>query len=168
MLLPLSTSMKFMAYSHGLRRTCPPGTRIARRPKSTGTSLQSQNYHTASRWSIPQKDSQGKDDLKPRSTEYSKSSSDDAAAATSETAFDPNQTKPETESRNADIESGDVRPPKSNDNNPLDMSPANRDVSKGRDPQEGGATKSDAENRKRTSGGGSAPKAGGGKYGGGS
>jgi len=56
-----------------------------------------------------QKDAQDKDTLKPRSTEYSKSSSDDAAAATEEAAFDPSRTRPEDEVEKADEESGEVR-----------------------------------------------------------
>lgn len=52
------------------------------------------------------KDTQDKDSLKPEPNEYSKSGSDDAAAAVEQAAFDPNQTRPETEQATADKESG--------------------------------------------------------------
>lgn len=55
--------------------------------------------------SYPRKDSQDRDSLNPRSTEYSKSGSDDAAAA-SNTAFDPEKTAPETEDKSVGEESG--------------------------------------------------------------
>jgi hypothetical protein len=52
------------------------------------------------------KDSQHKDDLKPRSTEYSKSGSDDDSAKATKAAFDPGQTSPEEELNAADESSG--------------------------------------------------------------
>jgi len=146
-----------MAY-YTLRRTCPPGTRIVRRgisgnnsaSTSTTNTSPSSSFHTSARYAYPQKDTQDKDSLKPRSTEYSKSGSDDAAA--SGTAFDPNQTKPETEKKNED-------------ENELEVSPANTKVSGQRPAQEGGADHAPEHNRERTSGGGSAPKNGGGRSG---
>jgi hypothetical protein len=139
-----------------LRRTCPPGTRIASVRRLHGSS--SLAYP-------PTKEGQDKDSLTPRSTEYSKSGDDDAAAATSKTAFDPNQTAPETEDKSADQESGQ-------NVNPLNVSPANRGVSQPRESTEGGAESSSGESRhsqsqrQRTSGKGSAPKSGSGKHGG--
>ena len=59
--------------------------------------------------SLPQlarKDAQDKDSLKPEPNEYSKSGSDDAAAATEKAAFDPSQTRPEQEKETAGRESG--------------------------------------------------------------
>ncbi len=58
---------------------------------------------------MAQKDAQDKDSLNPRSTEYSKSGSDDGSAAMKEAAFDPKQTSPEEEMATADKESGEVR-----------------------------------------------------------
>ena len=58
------------------------------------------------------------------------------------------------------------------DANPLAVSPANKDANRARHPEEGAPEASAAESekaqsgRQRTSGGGSAPKAGTGKYGG--
>lgn len=52
------------------------------------------------------KDTQHKDSLKPEPNEYSKSGSDDAAAAVENAAFDPKQTRPETEKASAEKESG--------------------------------------------------------------
>ena len=52
------------------------------------------------------KDTQDKDSLKPEPNDYSKSGSDDAAAATEKAAFDPSSTRPEEEQATADRESG--------------------------------------------------------------
>jgi len=58
------------------------------------------------------KDTQDKDSLKPEPNEYSKSGSDDAAAAVEKAAFDPSQTRPEQEHASAAKESGsDVSSP---------------------------------------------------------
>lgn len=59
------------------------------------------------------KDTQDKDSLKPEPNEYSKSGSDDAAAAVEGAAFDPQKTSPEEQQATADRESGsDVSPPR--------------------------------------------------------
>jgi hypothetical protein len=55
---------------------------------------------------LARKDTQDKDSLKPEPNEYSKSGSDDAAAAVEQAAFDPNQTRPEQEQATAEKESG--------------------------------------------------------------
>ena len=61
---------------------------------------------------LARKDTQDKDSLKPEPTEYSKSGSDDAAAATEKAAFDPSSTRPEEEQNIAGRESGgDVSSP---------------------------------------------------------
>jgi len=151
-----SSSVRLMAY-HALRRTCPPHTRIARRSNNSGNSSPSNSFHTNSRYLWPSKDAQDKDSLNPRSTEYSKTGSDDSAA--SDTAFDPSSTRPETE------QAQEGESDNANEGNPLDVSPSNKEVSNPRDPQEGGADKAPQENRNRTSGHGSANKAGGGKSG---
>ncbi|KAF2654790.1 hypothetical protein K491DRAFT_693453 [Lophiostoma macrostomum CBS 122681] len=103
-----------------------------------------------------QKDSQDKDSLKPRSTEYSKSGSDDAVADSDE-AFNPSKTRPEQEKSGSESESG------GQSNDPLDVSPGNPEVSKPRGDQEGGASNSPKSGG--GSGGGSAPKSGGSKAG---
>ncbi|KAL5117307.1 hypothetical protein ACEQ8H_004752 [Pleosporales sp. CAS-2024a] len=96
-----------------------------------------------------QKDAQDKDSLKPRSTEYSKSGSDDAAAR-SDAAFNPSKTSPEEAEATAEREAGGK-------NNSLNASPGNPDISKPNSPHAGGTGAPD----KRQSGRGSAPKAGG-------
>ncbi|KAF2193972.1 hypothetical protein K469DRAFT_709451 [Zopfia rhizophila CBS 207.26] len=101
----------------------------------------------------PRKDTQDKDSLKPTSSEYSKSGTDDAAAANEDAAFNPNKTRPDQEKKTAG---------KKGDGNPLEVSPGNQEVSKPRGDQEGGAQGSP---RATSSGGGSAPKSGGGKSG---
>ncbi|KAK8233511.1 hypothetical protein HDK77DRAFT_444244 [Phyllosticta capitalensis] len=116
---------------------------------------------------LPTKDAQDKDSLNPTSTEYSKSGGDNAAAHTPDAAFNPNKTSPEEATKTAERESGEVGSSKSgaSDTNPLDASPGNPDISKPRDPTEGGAEKGARNERARTSGGGSPKKAGGGKSG---
>lgn len=103
------------------------------------------------------KDAQDKDSLKPRSNEYSKSGSDDSAAA-SDAAFNPNKTSPEAAERTAEAEGKED----SGESDPLNVSPGNPEVSKPRPDQEGGA---DSGVRTKTSGGGSPNKSGGSKSG---
>ncbi|KAI9673048.1 MAG: hypothetical protein M1817_003212 [Caeruleum heppii] len=109
---------------------------------------------------LPRKDSQDKDSINTEATEYSKSGTDDQAAHEDQAAFDPNQTAPETEKQTADQESGVSQrqsASKGSDPNPLEVSPANPEVSKQRDPQEGGA-ESSSRDRERASGSGSPRK----------
>lgn len=119
--------------------------------------------HRSSRYCMAQKDAQNKDSLNPRSTEYSKSGSDDFSAATEKAAFDPSSTSPEEAMDTADKESGE-------ETSPLDVSPANQEVSQPRGASEGGAEGSAGESgqtseRQRTSGRGSPQKGGGAKSG---
>ncbi|KAF2202935.1 hypothetical protein GQ43DRAFT_439297 [Delitschia confertaspora ATCC 74209] len=102
------------------------------------------------------KNTQDKDSLDPSRSEYSQSGTDDAATATTDAAFNPNKTSPESEKAAADKESG-------RNTSPLDVSPGNPEVSKARDPQEGGS----AHSPKTTSGtgAGNGKKAGGSKSG---
>ncbi|KAM0723969.1 hypothetical protein Q7P37_000960 [Cladosporium fusiforme] len=117
---------------------------------------------------LARKDTQHKDSLKPEPNEYSKSGSDDAAAAVENAAFDPKQTRPETEKASAEAESGSEQ-----QTSPLDVSPANHDVSATKTKNEGatGSPSGGQVSKSRetaASGGSSAPKSGGGKSGGGS
>ncbi|KAH6700622.1 hypothetical protein BKA61DRAFT_620868 [Leptodontidium sp. MPI-SDFR-AT-0119] len=98
----------------------------------------------------PRKDSQDRDSINTEATEYSKSGTDDGAAAQEEAAFDPKTTDPQEEKKIAG---------KGNENsgNPLDISPANPEVSKQRGETEGGAEKGVG---KKQSGGGSPNKVG--------
>jgi hypothetical protein len=106
-MFPLAVRQRFMAtttsassvFTHRLRATCPPHTKIA-------SVRRSRDLHTTFGASYPRKDSQDKDDLNPRRSEYSQSGTDDAAAATEKTAFDPSQTSPEEQEQSAEQESG--------------------------------------------------------------
>ncbi|KAF2718009.1 hypothetical protein K431DRAFT_288057 [Polychaeton citri CBS 116435] len=112
------------------------------------------------------KDSQDKDSMVVEPNEVSKSASDSAAAAaTEDTAFSPNETRPEEQHSKAGKEAAN----QGQENNPLDVSPANHDVSQPRHPQEGGAEGSPSETgegsqKSSSSGGGSAPKGGKSKF----
>ena len=98
----------------------------------------------------PRKDSQDRESIDTEATEYSKSGTDDGAARQEEAAFDPNNTDPEQEKKVAGEGQGE--------GNPLDVSPANPDVSQQRGKTEGGAENSG--NERRSSGGGSPKKSG--------
>ncbi|PVH84183.1 hypothetical protein DL98DRAFT_512589 [Cadophora sp. DSE1049] len=98
----------------------------------------------------PRKDSQDKDSINTEATEYTKSGTDDGAAAQEEAAFDPKTTDPQKEKNIAGEGNEDS-------GNPLDVSPANPEVSKQRDQTEGGAEKGV---ERKQSGGGSPKKAG--------
>jgi len=113
-------------------------------------------FHLQTAYNLPRKGAEDKDSINREPTEYSKSGTDDQAAAQEEAAFDPNDTNPESEKKTAG-EGNDGR------SNPLDVSPANPEVSKQQSPTEGGAEKSSSESgaasdRGRTSGGGSPNK----------
>ncbi|KAI9764197.1 MAG: hypothetical protein M1835_007612 [Candelina submexicana] len=170
----LLTSNRWMVGTYHLRKTCPSGTRIA--------SVRSLHRTTAVSW--PRKDSQHKDSINTEATEYSKSGTDDQAAREQDAAFDPQKTSPETEKETAGENSRVKQEPrranyhfipstKSSglrilltapaDSNPLDVSPANPEVSKPRSSTEGGPQNSSASSgtssdRKRASGGGSPQK----------
>ncbi|TKA39894.1 hypothetical protein B0A54_10245 [Friedmanniomyces endolithicus] len=113
-------------------------------------------FHISPR-QLARKDAQDKDSLKPEPNEYSKSGSDDAAAAVDDAAFNPDVTSPEEEQASAKEH------------------PANQEVSQPKEQPQGQTEGSSAESggsgssgRQRTSGGSSPPKSGGGKHGGGS
>ncbi|KAK3079743.1 hypothetical protein LTS18_004013 [Coniosporium uncinatum] len=133
-----------MAYTHRLRTTCPSGTRIPNKTRA---------FHASPIARFPRKDTQDKDSLKPESTEYSKSGSDDAVAQ-GDAAFDPSTTTPEGATAKAEQESGEGQ-------SSLNASPGNSEVSDFK-------TENQTENSPATdksSGAGSAPKAGGDKSG---
>ncbi|PPJ55773.1 hypothetical protein CBER1_01562 [Cercospora berteroae] len=123
-------------------------------------------FQTSATRPLPSKYDQDKDSINTTSNEYSKSSGDGQAAEEG-TAFDPNQTSPESQHESARQESG------SNSDNPLNVSPANHDISRtNADKQQHQAQGSKDETgggsgRSRSSGGGSPQKSGGGQSGGG-
>ncbi|KAI5369818.1 hypothetical protein Slin15195_G006960 [Septoria linicola] len=124
-----------------------------------------QHQTSVSRFS-PSKYDQDKDSINTTSNEYSKSAGDGQAAA-EDTAFDPSKTSPESQHESARQESG------SNSDNPLNVSPANHDIShtnadkQQHQPQGSKDETGGGSSRSRTSGGGSPAKSGGGSSGGG-
>jgi len=97
-------------------------------------SLSIRFIHRTSDQLFPRADAQDKDSINTNRTEYTKSGTDDEMAGNQEAAFDPSITSPESEKNKAS---------EGNDGNPLDVSPANPEVSKqfGRE-KEGGAENS--------------------------
>ena len=134
-------------------------------------------FSHSNRLSYPRKDSQHKDSINTEATEYSKSATDDESARQGDSAFDPDITNPQHAKDVAEQNKG-VRIPYNflillpaililmflqDTNNPLDVSPANPEVSKSRPKQEGGSQNSSASSnatsdRERSSGGGSPSK----------
>ncbi|CZT16540.1 uncharacterized protein RCC_02374 [Ramularia collo-cygni] len=124
--------------------------------------IPARNFQTSS---IIRKEIESKDSINTESREYSKTGGDGAASQkTEDAAFNPDKTRPEEERESAKQQSG------GEENDPLNVSPANPDISQARGAQEGGAMGSKSETgegseRARSSGGGSPAKRGGGKSG---
>merc|ERR1711900_76662 len=129
-----------------VRQTLRPQMLRASRP----VAIRIQPFSQSTTRAYPRKDSQDKDSIDTEATESSTRGTDDGAARQEEAAFDPSTTDPQKEK---DIAG------KGNEGsgNPLDVSPANPEVSKQRGETEGGAEKGVG---KRQSGGGSPNKAG--------
>jgi len=110
------------------------------RPLYPSLTLQIRPLHQTSLRGLPRKGSQDKDSIDTEATEYTKSGTDDEAAHQDEAAFDPNKTSPENMKEKAgegNEESG----------NPLEVSPANTDVSEGagaEQPERGGGAEKSA------------------------
>ncbi|CAO1597210.1 hypothetical protein XANCAGTX0491_001029 [Xanthoria calcicola] len=107
----------------------------------------------------PRKDSQHKDSINTEATEYSKSGTDDASARHEDTAFDPDVTDPGHQKDKVGDKTGNSQA----SDNPLEVSPANHEISQPRHEQEGGSQNSSASSgttsgRERSSGGGSPKK----------
>ncbi|GAD97493.1 conserved hypothetical protein [Paecilomyces variotii No. 5] len=75
-----------------------------------------------------------RNELKPERNEYSKSGTDNEVAG-HPSAFDPTKTSPESEME----ATGEETAREGKSSNPLNVSPGNQEVSKARDPKEGGA-----------------------------
>jgi len=90
------------------------------------------HFQTSSFSRLPRKDSQDRNSINTEATEYSKSGTDDAAAKQDDAAYDPNVTDPGKEKDVAGA--GNEK-----SGNPLNVSPANQEVSKPRSGTEGGA-----------------------------
>jgi len=97
---------------------------------------------------FPRKDTQDKDSINTESNEYSKSGGDKASANQEDAAFNPDKTEPEQQHDTAG---------KGIEGNPLDVSPANQEVSKPKG-QEMSGTEQGAGDGKQRSGAGSPEK----------
>ncbi|MCJ1291279.1 hypothetical protein MMC34_002822 [Xylographa carneopallida] len=115
------------------------------------SSLPRHPFSTAPRILYPRVDSQHKDSMNTEAQEYAKSGTDVDAANQNSAAFDPSKTDPMEQKEEAGKGKGDG-------SNPLEVSPANPEVSKQRPEQEGGAEKGTGSGRERSSGGGSPAK----------
>jgi len=91
-----------------------------------------------------------KDEINPESNEYSKSGSDHEAAQMDDPSFNPKRTSPEKQKSKA----GDV----SEGANPLEVSPANPDVSKGAGSKEAQNSPKEQSSSSKQSGHGSPKK----------
>lgn len=98
--------------------------------------------------------------MNTEATEYSKSATDDEGARQEDAAFNPDITDPQEQKDKAGEGTGGDK----DANNPLDVSPANPEVSKQRGKTEGGAenssSSSDTESDRKRSSGGSSPSKG--------
>lgn len=112
------------------------GRSVSRGPTRFSTRLQ--RLHQTPPVQLPRKDSQDQDSINTEATEYSKSGTDDQAARQEQAAFDPSTTDPAKEKSKA----GEGNEKTSN---PLDVSPANTDISKQRPLQEGRTGNSSSE-----------------------
>lgn len=107
-----------------------------------------QGFHSSPRPQLPYKDDQDRESLKPKSTEGSKSGTDDAAAQSS-AAFDPSTTSPEGARDKAESEGG---------GNSLDVSGANHSKSKPLGESGGGEMQGTARQETKKSSHGHSPE----------
>lgn len=93
------------------------------RPRPFATSLVSSDRSSEGGDRNPQRDAQqDREKINTDANEYAKSGTDDTAAKNEEAAFDPNITSPEGARQKAG---------ERNEENPLDVSPANPEMSQG-------------------------------------
>ncbi|KAL8674582.1 MAG: hypothetical protein Q9168_001025 [Polycauliona sp. 1 TL-2023] len=124
--------------------------------QTTSTPSNCRSLSQTTSLNYPRKDSQDKDSINTEATEYSKSGTDDASARQEDTAFDPNVTDPGQQKDKVGNETGAS-------DNPLEVSPANHEISQPRHEREGGSQNSSSSSgttsgRERSSGGGSPKK----------
>lgn len=132
--MPASTFLRISRSVHALRPSFRPRSHL--RPLST-TPYRFAADQDPERNKHPQREAQqDRKKLDPEATEYSKSGSDDTAAANEDAAFDPNITDPEEAKKKAG---------EGNEVNPLDASPANQEISQGTDEAKGGSKKKFSE-----------------------
>lgn len=120
-----------------------------RRPTVSRPAAALRPFSLSSTRLYPRKDSQDRESINTESTEYSKSGSDDSSAAQEDAAFNTDTTSPREEKKKAG---------QGNEGNPLEVSPANPEISKPSSETEGGAES--APERKEQSGGGNLKKNG--------
>ncbi|MCJ1479840.1 hypothetical protein MMC13_008526 [Lambiella insularis] len=139
--------------------------------------LLNRSFTNTTHTSYPRADAQDKDSMNTEANEYAKSGTDDDAARQESAAFDPDKTNPEEQKHIAGEGKSEYYMAdrqgqnttilaytsiyQDNQSNPLEVSPANPDVSKQRPGQEKGAESSPGshgESRERSSGGGSPAK----------
>jgi len=106
------------------------------------------HFSKTSAFKYPRVDSQDKDSINTEATEYTKSGTDDGAARQEDAAFDPSTTDPQKEGEIAG--QGNEK-----SGNPLDVSPANPEVSK---PKGDSESAENSGGRKAQSGAGSPKK----------
>jgi len=99
---------------------------------------QKRSFQITSIYSTPDKNLPQKDDLNPRSNEYSLSNGDDNAAALEKTAFESSESSPEKERQMAEEESDQ-------DTNPLEFSPANENLNQPKEEEMKTTTESNTE-----------------------
>lgn len=125
---------------------------IARQRLSITATTATRAYHNTPSLRLPYKDDQDRQSLKPRSTEGTKSGSDNETAQT-DAAFDGSKTSPEEAHSAAEKESGE--------GNPLDTSGANQEKSKPLGEEGGGEMKGTTKGQNtKASGHGSPQKKG--------
>jgi hypothetical protein len=121
------------------------------------TTARHRQLHSSRARGLPYKDDQDREAVKPKAHEYTVSGTDDQTAAHEEAAFNPDETRPEQEKKTAGKGGGGG----GGGNNPLEGSPANKDMAEGGQGKEG-----DKEENKLTKGsqkpsGGGSPEKGG-------
>ncbi|KAJ4393668.1 hypothetical protein N0V93_002883 [Gnomoniopsis smithogilvyi] len=134
-----------------LRSQARPSTFTTRQQISITSINASRSYHNTSPLRLPYKDDQDRQSLKPKSTEGTKSGTDNETAQT-DAAFDGSKTSPEEAHASAEKES---------DGNALDTSGANQSKSKPLGGEGGGEMKSTTKGQNdKPSGHGSPQKKG--------
>lgn len=114
--------------------------------------LSTRAFQTSQSVRMAYKDDQDRESLKPKAHEYTQTGTDDEAAH-SDAAFNPNKTSPENEKDTA----GAGQTPAQN---PLEGSPANKDMAKGGEGGEGKEKNKAQQGDIKRSGSGSGPKDG--------
>lgn len=120
-----------MQFPRAIRTLSAPVSRYIAQPRPFSSTLTSRERSSEGGSNNPQKDAQmDREKINTDANEYAKSGTDDTAAKNEEAAFDPNITSPEGAKEKAG---------EGNEENPLDMSPANKEASQGTTEADGDA-----------------------------